>query len=60
MKTNNIELCRSCVDYKECRSGGKIRNNPLVHCTNKGGAMERKAVPKAGGGMTVMYAMAMR
>lgn len=49
MKTNNIELCRSCVDYKECRSGGKIRNNPLVHCTNKGGAMERKAVPKAGG-----------
>lgn len=50
MKTNNIEVCRTCVDCKECRSGGKPRNNPLVHCTNKGGAMERKVTPKASRG----------
>jgi hypothetical protein len=44
MSTSNIELCRSCIDYKECRSGGKPRNNPLVHCTNKGNVKERKGI----------------
>lgn len=42
MKTANIELCRSCVDCKECRSGGKPRSIPLAHCTNKDGVMERR------------------
>lgn len=42
MKTANVELCRSCVDCKECRNGGKPRNIPLAHCTNKDGVMERR------------------
>ena len=42
MKTTNVELCRTCVDCKECKNGGKPRNNPLTHCTNKDGIMERR------------------
>jgi len=42
MKAANIELCRTCVDYKECKSGGKLRNNPLAHCTNGDSVMERR------------------
>ena len=37
----NVELCRTCVDCKECRSGGKPRSIPLAHCTNKDGVMQR-------------------
>lgn len=42
MKTANIELCSTCVDCKECKNGGKPRNIPLAHRSNKDGVMERR------------------
>lgn len=42
MKTANIELCRTCVDCKECKGGSKPRSIPLAHSTNKDGVMERR------------------
>jgi len=39
------ELCRTCVDYRECRGRGEPRNIQLVYCTNKEGSMMQVRKP---------------
>ena len=46
----NSELCRTCVDCKECKNGGKPRSIPLAHCTNKDGVMQRTMERRVPGG----------
>lgn len=46
----NVELCRTCVDCKECKNGGKPRSIPLAHCTNKDGVMQRTMERRVPGG----------